>query len=114
LQRGRAVGSGARAREPPPLRPIGLDTSNNEEQGDAAREASHLDMAHRNSLMTVFIDVWEKAKCRCDTVKEEECNVLRAKRDVHLVKHGAASSSSSATPTATHEQFVIVRHMFTE
>jgi hypothetical protein len=39
-----------------------LASGGDEKEDDVPREARHLSMARQNSLTTVFIYVWEKAK----------------------------------------------------
>nr|XP_051220267.1 putative leucine-rich repeat receptor-like protein kinase At2g19210 [Lolium perenne] len=57
-----------------------LDSSQDEEEDDAAREARHLTMARRNSLTTVITDMWEMEKRARDTNVEEAHDIGRAKR----------------------------------
>ncbi|KAK1685455.1 hypothetical protein QYE76_046303 [Lolium multiflorum] len=74
----------------PPLSSIELKSSTDEEQ-EAEREVCHLVMARRNSLTTVIIDVWEKAKRSRDADEEEARGIGRAKHASicgEMVRHG--------------------------
>jgi hypothetical protein len=55
----------------PSLLPIELDSSTEDKEDDATREARHLAMARHNSLTTVVTNVWEKADHALDAGEEE-------------------------------------------